>query len=127
MTENDVKQALDYCSLMSSPCEKCPYKRECITEDGINKLHKEALGIIESKDKKLIEVEKAKTALEKDLEIIENKIVKVEAQRDALLEELRKLGDCSNCKFNEPDAVDGCSSLMPCKDGSMWEWRGITE
>lgn len=125
MTENEVKQALDYCSLMSSPCEVCPYKRECITEDGINKLHKEALEIIESKDRKLIEAEKAKAALEKDVEIVENKIIKVETQRDALLEELRRLADCSTCKFNTPDAVDGCSALMPCKDGSMWEWKGV--
>lgn len=64
-------------------------------------------------------------ALEKDIEIIENKIIKVEAQRDALLEELQRLADCSSCKFNAPDAVDGCSALMPCKDGSMWEWKGV--
>ena len=63
-------------------------------------------------------------ALEKDVEIIENKIIKVEAQRDALLKELQRLADCSSCKFNAPDAVDGCSVLMPCKDGSMWEWKG---
>lgn len=69
--------------------------------------------------------EKINKALEKDLEIIENKIIKVEAQRDALLEELQRLADCSSCKFNTPDAVDGCSALMPCKDGSMWEWKGV--
>ena len=63
--------------------------------------------------------------LEKDVEVIENKIIQIEAQRDALLEELQRLADCSSCKFNTPDAVDGCSALMPCKDGSMWEWKGV--
>lgn len=62
--------------------------------------------------------------LEKDVEVIENKIIQIEAQRDALLEELQRLADCSSCKFNAPNAVDGCSALMPCKDGHLWEWKG---
>lgn len=64
-------------------------------------------------------------ALEEDLERAGNELAKVEAERDALLEELQRLADCSSCKFNAPDAVDGCSALMPCKDGSMWEWKGV--
>ena len=64
-------------------------------------------------------------ALEEDLECVGNELAKVEAERDALLEELQRLADCSSCKFNTPDAVDGCSALMPCKDGSMWEWKGV--
>ena len=64
-------------------------------------------------------------ALEEDLERTGDELAKVEAERDALLEELQRLADCSSCKFNTPDAVDGCSALMPCKDGSMWEWKGV--
>lgn len=64
-------------------------------------------------------------ALEEDLERTGNELAKVEAERDALLEELQRLADCSSCKFNTPDAVDGCSALMPCKDGNLWEWKGV--
>ena len=64
-------------------------------------------------------------ALEEDLERTGNELAKVEAERDALLEELQRLADCSSCKFNTPDAVDGCSALMPCKEGSMWKWKGV--
>lgn len=64
-------------------------------------------------------------ALEEDLERTGNELAKLETERDALLEELQRLADCSSCKFNAPDAVDGCSALMPCKDGSMWEWKGV--
>lgn len=66
-------------------------------------------------------------ALEEDLERTGNELANVEAERDALLEELQRLADCSSCKFNAPDAVDGCSALMPCKDGSMWEWKGVKQ
>lgn len=72
----------------------------------------------------VVDIARAK-ALEEDLERAGNELAKVEAERDALLEELQRLADCSSCKFNTPDAVDGCSALMPCKDGSMWEWKGV--
>lgn len=46
-------------------------------------------------------------------------------ENEQLSKDLAKTADCEYCKHNCPDAVDGCSNSNTCKDGSLWEWRGV--
>lgn len=48
-------------------------------------------------------------------------------ENNQLNKDLAGIADCEHCKHNCPDAADSCSALEPCKDGSLWEWKGGTK
>lgn len=64
---------------------------------------------------------------------------KAEAERDALIEQIKERLDCRDCKHNDFCDFDsytvlGCmncvSEVCPCAgcfDSSRWEWRGLPE
>lgn len=45
------------------------------------------------------------------------------AQRDAAVEQLRKLGDCSTCAKDKPCGYDS-PECTACTRGQNWEWNG---
>lgn len=64
---------------------------------------------------------------------------KAEAERDALIEQIKERHDCLDCKHNDfcefGDAIvvdcmncvqEGCP-CNECIDSSSWEWRGLPE
>lgn len=80
----------------------------------------------------------------KDMVIIlaQRKQAEAEAERDAIIEQIKERHDCLDCKHNdfcEFDGSDGdiifdCMNCMkegcPCNeccDSSRWEWRGLPE
>ena len=67
---------------------------------------------------------------------------KVEAERDALIEQIKERHDCLDCKHNDFCEYDGADDAIvfdcmncvqegcPCTgccDSSRWEWRGLPE
>lgn len=67
---------------------------------------------------------------------------KAEAERDAIIEQIKERHDCLDCKHNDFCEFDGaddaivfdCMNCMKegcpcagCIDSSRWEWRGLPE
>ena len=67
---------------------------------------------------------------------------KAEAERNALIEQIKERHDCLDCKHNDFCEFDGADDAIvfdcmncvqegcPCTgcfDSSRWEWRGLTE
>ena len=64
---------------------------------------------------------------------------KAEAERDALIEQIKERLDCRDCKHNDFCDFDSytvldCMNCVPevcpcagCFDSSRWEWRGLPE
>ncbi len=67
------------------------------------------------------------------------KQAKAEAERDALIEQIKERHDCLDCKHNDFCEFDGafvvdCMNCVQeecqcagCCDSSRWEWRGLPE
>lgn len=47
-------------------------------------------------------------------------------QRDAAVKQLRKIADCSTCRKDRPEGVDG-PECVACTRGQNWEWNGGAE
>lgn len=114
MTTKEIVQALRRCQF-GAPCARCPavsYKN-CMDE-----MHKCAADLIER-----LTAENAKA----------------EAERDALIEQIKERHDCMDCKHNDfcefdSDTVFDCMNCVQeecpcagCCDSSRWEWRGLPE
>ena len=64
---------------------------------------------------------------------------KAEAERDAIIEQIKERHDCMDCKHNDfcefdSDTVFDCMNCVQegcpcagCCDSSRWEWRGLPE
>ena len=74
--------------------------------------------------------------------LAQRKQTEAEAERDALIEQIKERHDCLDCKHNdfcEYDGADGeivfdCMNCVQegcpcagCCDSSRWEWRGLPE
>ena len=88
-------------------------------------------------------------ALRKEIEwkdmviaLAQRKQAKAEAERDALIEQIKERHDCLDCKHNDFCEYDGADDAIvfdcmncvqegcPCTgccDSSRWEWRGLPE
>lgn len=114
MTYDEIVQALRCCSY-GCVCEKCPSRQD---ENCIDHINVSAAAAIERL-------------------VAEN--AKAEAERDALLEQIKARRACSDCKhFNYCEfydaAVIDCMNCVTkncpchqCVNSSGWEWRGLPE
>lgn len=71
--------------------------------------------------------------------LAQRKQAKAEAERDALIEQIKERHDCLDCKHNDFCEYDGaivveCINCVQegclcagCYDSSHWEWRGLPE
>ena len=124
-TPEDIKKALECCSDadgFDGDCIKCPYKGEQWCGD---KSKIDALAYIQQLENQIGELSEKVAQLDK-----------VTRERDALLEIVKELGECNNCKHNSycPHTIPDC---MNCKDGncqcyscghqSKWQWSGVQE
>ena len=157
MTTKEIVRALRCISTPgdhTSNCEQCPYWKK----EQLNGRLKEKLGTdtwtscdvdqgcLDAAD--LIEhltadVEDLRKELEwKDMVIAlaQRKQVEAEAERDALIEQIKERHDCLDCKHNDFCEFDGADDAIvfdcmncvqegcPCTgcfDSSRWEWRGL--
>ena len=124
-TPEDIKKALECCSDadgFDGDCIKCPYKGEQWCGD---KSKIDALAYIQQLENQIGELTKKVAQLDQ-----------VTRERDALLEIVKKLGECNYCKHDSycPHTIQDC---MNCKDEnckchscghqSEWQWRGVQE
>ena len=117
MTDKEIVQALRCCKF-GEPCDRCPVVSD---KNCVNVMHKRAADLIER-----LTAENAKA----------------EAERDALIEQIKERHDCLDCKHNDFCEFDGADDAIvfdcmncvqegcPCAgccDSSRWEWRGLPE
>ena len=123
MTNEEIVQALRQCAQSDcSSCGMCPIfpDRECV----------EHLAVAAAS---LIERLTAENAA------LREKRAEAEAERDALIEQIKERHDCLDCKHNDFCKYDGaiffdCMNCVTkncpcagCCDSSRWEWRGLPE
>ena len=135
MTEVEIAKALRCCKF-GEPCDRCPVVRD---QNCVDVMHKCAADLIER-----LTAENA--ALSKEIEwkdmviaLAQRKQVEAEAERDALIEQIKERHDCLDCKHNDFCEFDGaiffdCMNCVKknctcagCYDYSRWEWRGFPE
>ena len=135
MTEKEIAKALRCCQF-GEPCDRCTVVRD---KNCVDVMHKCAADLIER-----LNAENA--ALRKEIEwkdmviaLAQRKQVEAEAERDALIEQIKERHDCLDCKHNDFCEFDGaiffdCMNCVTkncpcagCYDSSRWEWRGLTE
>ena len=116
MTGKEIVQALRYCS--DPDCKDCPTCKYVGLGDCLERLVADAADLIER-----LTAENAKA----------------EAERDALIDQIKEQHDCMNCKHNDFCDFDSYTVLdcmncvqegCPCAgcfDSSRWEWRGSPE
>lgn len=118
MTDKEIIQALRLCGKIDSNCRECKLWGE---DRCVEHLAGAAADLIER-----LTAENAK----------------VEAERDALIEQIKERHDCLDCKHNDFCEYDGADDAIvfdcmncvqegcPCTgccDSSHWEWRGLPE
>lgn len=119
MTEKEIIRALRICATHEDKgCGLCPQRKYVRCTE---RLADEAITMIER-----LTAENAK----------------VEAERDALIEQIKERHDCLDCKHNDFCEYDGADDAIvfdcmncvqegcPCTgccDSSRWEWRGLPE
>ena len=148
MTNKEILQALRYCSDPDYiDCTACKY---FCYGDCLKRLVADAADLIERltaenvvlPDGEASAVETLRKEIEwKDMVIAlaQRKQAKAEAERDALIEQIKERHDCLDCKHNDfcefGDAIvvdcmncvqEGCP-CNECIDSSSWEWRGLPE
>ena len=120
MTNEEIVQALRDCA--EGECKDCQLygKIACVET-----LCKYALDLIERTTAENVALRK--------------KQAEAEAERDALIEQIKERHDCLDCKHNDFCKYDGtiffdCMHCVTkncpcagCCDSSRWEWRGLPE
>lgn len=139
MKNKEIVQALRCCAKglgHDDACENCKVgeiqnRRECIEFAAANAI--ERLTDENATLRKEIEWKDMVIAL------AQRKQVKAEAERDALIEQIKERHDCLDCKHNDSCEYDGalvveCINCVQegclcagCYDSSHWEWRGLPE
>ena len=121
MKEKEIVQALRCCQF-GEPCDRCPVVRD---QNCVNVMHKCAADLIER--------------LTAENAALREKQAEAEAERDALLEQIKARRSCLDCKhfdyceFDNATVIDCMNCVTKncpcagCCDSSRWEWRGLPE
>lgn len=137
MKDNEIVQALRQCAKSDcSSCGMCPIfpDRECVEH-----LSTAAASLIEHLTAENAELRKEIEWKDMVISLAQRKQAKAEAERDALIEQIKERHDCLDCKHNDFCKFDGaivydCMNCVQegcpcagCIDSSRWEWRGLPE
>ena len=135
MKETDIVQALRCCA--EGECKDCAMhedKQRC--QENLLDKAAEAIERLTAENADL-----GKEIEWKDMVIAlaQREQAKAEAERDALIDQIKEQHDCMNCKHNDFCDFDsytvldcmncvqeGCT-CAGCFDSSRWEWRGLPE
>lgn len=152
MTDKEIIQALRLCSCETSTrnCLTCPLSGndDCVTDalreaaDIIERLTAENVVLPDGQASAIESLRKEIEWKDMVIALAQKEQAKAEAERDAIIEQIKERHDCLDCKHNdfcEFDGSDGdiifdCMNCMkegcPCNeccDSSRWEWRGLPE
>ena len=133
--EKEVAQALRCCA--EGDCKDCAMhedKQRC-QENLLDK----AADLIERLTAENADLRKEIEWKDMVIALAQRKQVEAEAERDALIEQIKERHDCLDCKHNDFCDFDSYTVLdcmncvqegCPCAgcfDSSRWEWRGLPE
>lgn len=149
MTDKEIIRALRVCSRRTDAqtCAECPLfdSEDCMGDmmvgaaDLIERLTAENVVL---PDGEASAIESLRKEIEwKDMVIVlaQRKQAEAEAERDALIEQIKERHGCLDCKhddfcefdgetvFDCMNCVKGNCPCAQCCDSSRWEWRGLLE
>lgn len=121
MTSEEIVQALQCCQF-GEPCDRCQVVSD---QNCVNVMHKCAADLIER--------------LTAENAALREKQAEAEAERDALLEQIKARRSCLDCKHFDYCEFDNATVIecmncvtknCPCAGccgSSRWEWRGLPD
>ena len=135
MKETDIVQALRCCAYWTR-CEKCPARNDpdCIDANDLR-----AADAIERLTAENAELRKEIEWKDMVIALVQRKQTEAEAERDALLEQIKERRSCLDCKhydyceFDDATVIDCMNCVTKncpcyqCGNSSRWEWRGLPE
>ena len=136
MTNKEILQtiqALRACA--SGEAEDCPFTAVA----GCGGCQKVSADLIERLTAENTELRKEIEWKDMVIALAQRKQVEAEAERDALIKQIKERHDCRDCKHNDFCDFDSytfldCMHCVPevcpcagCFDSSRWEWRGLPE
>ena len=137
MTTDEIVRALRCISTpeLTHLCTGCKYrKRKGCDADEMNK---DAIRLIEQLIAENADLRKELGWKDMVIALAQREQAKAEAERDALIEQIKERHDCLDCKHNDfcefdSDTVFDCMNCVQeecpcagCCDYSRWEWRGL--
>ena len=152
MTEKEIVQALRICSRRTDAqtCTECPLfdSEDCRGDmmvgaaDLIERLNAENVVLPDGQASAIESLRKEIEWKDMVIALAQRKQAEAEAERDALIEQIKERHDCLDCKHNDFCEYDGADDAIvfdcmncvqegcPCAgccDSSRWEWRGLPE
>lgn len=152
MTDKEIIQALRICSRRTDAqtCAECPLfdSEDCRGDmmvgaaDLIERLTAENVVLPDGQASALESLRKEIEWKDMVIALAQRKQAEAEAERDALIEQIKERHDCLDCKHNDFCEYDGADDAIvfdcmncvqegcPCAgccDSSRWEWRGLPE
>ena len=150
MTDKEIIRALRLCGKIDSNCRECKLWGDdrCVEHlagaaaDLIERLTAENVVLPDGQASAIESLRKEIEWKDMVIALAQKEQAKAEAERDAIIEQIKERHDCLDCKHNdfcEFDGSDGdiifdCMNCMkegcPCNeccDSSRWEWRGLPE
>lgn len=152
MTDKEIIQALRICSRRTDAqtCAECPLfdSEDCRGDmmvgaaDLIERLNAENVVLPDGQASAIESLRKEIEWKDMVIALAQRKQAEAEAERDALIEQIKERHDCLDCKHNDFCEYDGADDAIvfdcmncvqegcPCAgccDSSRWEWRGLPE
>lgn len=134
MTEKEIVQALRCCASGESE-EECPFTEKY----GCDGCPKVSADLIERLTDENAELRKEIEWKDMVIAIAQRKQAEAEAERDALLEQIKARRSCLDCKhfdyceFDNATVIECMNCVTKncpcagCGNSSRWEWRGLPE
>ena len=135
MTEKKIVQALRRCQF-GAPCARCQTVSD---QNCVSVMQKCAADLIERMTADVADLRKEIEWKDMVIALAQKEQAKAEAERDAIIEQIKERHDCLDCKHNDFCEYDGaiffdCMNCVTkncpcagCCDSSRWEWRGLPE
>lgn len=137
MTEKEIVQSLRYCR--DQDCIDCAACKYFGYGDCLERLVADAADLIERLTAENAELRKEIEWKDMVISLAQRKQAKAEAERDALLEQIKARRSCLVCKhfdyceFDNATVIDCMNCVTKkcpcagCVNSSRWEWRGLPE
>ena len=139
MTTNDLLEALERLRVEtgSLACLGCGHEHNCSTHGCA--ILRAAADLIERLTAEVADLRKELEWKDMVIALAQKELAKAEAERGALIEQIKERHDCRDCKHNDFCDFDSYTVLdcmncvqegCPCAgcfDSSRWEWSGLPE
>lgn len=135
MTEKKIVQAPRRCQF-GAPCARCQTVSD---QNCVSVMQKCAADLIERMTADVADLRKEIEWKDMVIAIAQRTQANAEAERDALLEQIKARRSCLDCKhfdyceFDDATVIDCMSCVTKncpchqCSNSSRWEWRGLPE